>query len=111
MAGKKGDLAIIGDRDSVLLAKAVGLAVFDETGPEKASRLIHRLAREEYKVIFLTEPLFAACGEAVAQYKSETFPAIIPIPDSHGTSGVAMANIKANVEKAIGADILFAEEK
>ena len=79
--------------------------------PEKASRLIHRLAREEYKVIFLTEPLFAACGEAVAQYKSETFPAIIPIPDSHGTSGVAMANIKANVEKAIGADILFAEEK
>lgn len=81
-------------------------------GPRKrASRLIHRLAREEYKVIFLTEPLFAACGEAVAQYKSETFPAIIPIPDSHGTSGVAMANIKANVEKAIGADILFAEEK
>ena len=74
MAGKKGDLAIIGDRDSVLLAKAVGLAVFDETDPEKASRLIHRLAREEYKVIFLTEPLFAACGEAVAQYKSETFP-------------------------------------
>ena len=46
MAGKKGDLAIIGDRDSVLLAKAVGLAVFDETDPEKASRLIHRLARE-----------------------------------------------------------------
>ena len=59
MAGKKGDLAIIGERDSVLLAKAVGLAVFPETDPDKAARLIHRLAREEYKVIFLTEPLFA----------------------------------------------------
>ncbi|MPM85162.1 V-type sodium ATPase subunit G [bioreactor metagenome] len=95
----------------MLLAKAVGLQVFDETDPEKVSFLIHRLAREEYKVIFLTEPLFTACQEAVNQYKSETFPAIIPIPDSHGASGVAMANIKANVEKAIGADILFAEEK
>ena len=107
MAGKKGDLAIIGDRDSVLLAKAVGLAVFDETDPEKASRLIHRLAREEYKVIFLTEPLFAACGEAVAQYKSETFPAIIPIPGRKGTMGLGMTSVKKSVERAVGADILF----
>ena len=107
MAGKKGDLAIIGDRDSVLLAKAVGLAVFDETDPEKASRLIHRLAREEYKVIFLTEPLFAACGEAVAQYKSETFPAIIPIPGRAGPTGLGMSSVKKSVERAVGADILF----
>ena len=105
------DISIIGDRDSVLLAKAVGLQVFDETEPEKADRLIHKLAREGCKIIYITEPLYAACGEAISKYKSETFPAIIPIPDAHGSSGVAMANIKANVEKAIGADILFAEEK
>ncbi|MDR0840114.1 MAG: V-type ATP synthase subunit F [Christensenellaceae bacterium] len=111
MADKRADIAIIGDRDSVLLAKAVGLRVFDETDADKVSHLIHRLARQEYKVIFITEPLFAACGEAVEKYKTETYPAIIPIPDSHGASGVSMANIKANVEKAIGTDILFAEEK
>mgnify|MGYP001088861979 CR=1 FL=1 len=108
---EKTDIAIIGDRDSVLLAKAVGLAVYDETDPAKASKLIYKLAREGTKVIFLTEPLFAGCGEAVSRYKSETFPAIIPIPDSHGSTGVAMDNIKANVEKAIGADILFSEDK
>ena len=107
----KALISVIGDRDSVLLAKAVGLQVFDETEPEKASRLIHKLAREGAKIIYITEPLYAQCGEAVSAYKSETFPAIIPIPDSHGSTGVAMAQIKANVEKAIGADILFAEEK
>lgn len=111
MAEKKADIAIIGDRDSVLLAKAVGLQVFDETDPTRTSALIHTLAKEGCKIIYLTEPLFVACTEAVSQYKTETFPAIIPIPDSHGTTGVAMAQIKANVEKAIGADILFAEEK
>lgn len=46
MANKQAEIAMIGDRDSVLLAKAAGLAVFDETDAEKASKLIHRLARE-----------------------------------------------------------------
>ena len=64
-----------------------------------------------FKVIFLTEPVYAQCSEAINKFKTETFPAIIPIPDSHGPSGVAMAAIKANVEKAIGADILFSEDK
>ncbi len=100
------DISIIGDRDSVLLAKAAGLNVFDETDPDKASRLIHSLARDGAKVIFITEPVYAECGEAIAAYASEAFPAIIPIPDQHGSSGVAMAKIKANVEKAIGADII-----
>lgn len=62
-------------------------------------------------MIFITEPLFAQCGEAIEQYKQESFPAIIPIPDSHGSTGVAMAQIKSNVEKAIGADILFHKER
>ena len=69
------------------------------------------LPREGCKVIFLTEPVYAQCSEAINKFKTETFPAIIPIPDSHGPSGVAMAAIKANVEKAIGADILFSEDK
>lgn len=100
-------LAVIGDRDSVLLFKTAGLAVHCETDPEKAAFLIHRLAREGARVIFITEPLFEKCGEAVAKYKTESFPAIIPIPDQKGGTGAAMAQIKANVEKAIGADILF----
>ena len=107
MANNKAQLAMIGDRDSVLIAKAAGLAVYSETEPESASRLIHRLAREGCRVIFITEPLFEQCTEAVTKYKTESFPAIIPIPDSKGGTGAAMAQIKSNVEKAIGADILF----
>ena len=107
MANDKHEIAMIGDRDSILLAKAAGLAVVPESDGDGASKRIHRLAREGVKVIFITEPLFAQCGEAIEQYKQESFPAIIPIPDSHGSTGVAMAQIKSNVEKAIGADILF----
>ena len=103
------NIGVIGDRDSVLLFKAVGLDVFFESEPDPASKTIYRLAREGYQVIFLTEELYSACEEAVYSFKSEAFPAIIPIPSNQGTKGIGMAELKANVEKAIGADILFSE--
>lgn len=110
MADKKIDIAIIGDRDSVLIAKAVGIEVFSETNPDKASKTIYSLAKAGCKIIFMTEELYEGCSEAVSNFKTEAFPAIIPIPDSHGSKGIAMSDIKANVEKAIGADILFTKE-
>ncbi|MDL2235818.1 V-type ATP synthase subunit F [Christensenellaceae bacterium OttesenSCG-928-L17] len=103
------NIGVVGDRDSVLLFKAVGLDVFFEDEADSASRTLHSMARQGYQVIYITEELYRACAEAIASYKSEAFPAIIPIPSNQGTTGVAMAEIKANVEKAIGADILFSE--
>lgn len=102
-------IGVVGDRDSVLLFKAAGLDVFFAHEEEQASRSLRRLAREGYQVIFITEELYAACGEAVAQFKAEAFPAIIPIPSNQGTQGIGMSELKKNVEKAIGADILFSE--
>ena len=98
---------MIGDKDSVLLGRAAGLDVYFETDGHAAGRLIDRLARENTKVIFITEPVFEAAKETVVKYRSLPFPAIIPIPDSRGTTGAAMQNVRENVEKAIGADILF----
>ena len=47
--------------------------------------------------------------EAINYYATATFPAIIPIPSNKGTLGLGMKKVKANVEKAVGADILFKE--
>ena len=101
------DIAMIGDKDSVLLGQAAGLDVYFETDGQRAGKLIDCLAKEDTKVIFVTEPVFEAASETVNRYKSKPFPAIIPIPDSRGTTGVAMQNVRENVEKAIGANILF----
>jgi V/A-type H+-transporting ATPase subunit F len=101
------DIAVIGSKDSVLLGRAAGLDVYFETEPHKVSKLIDRLAEGGTKVIFVTEPVFEQASDAVERYRSRPFPAIIPIPDSNGPTGAAMRNVRANVEKAIGADILF----
>ena len=99
-------IGVIGDRDSVLLFKAVGLDVFFEDEGVSANRTLHRLAREGYVTIFVTEKLFAACAETIEEFKSQAYPAIIPIPDNQGSHGVGEKILRQNVEKAVGMDIL-----
>ncbi len=100
-------IGVIGDRDSVLGFKALGLNVFFEQQPDRASKLIHQLARDDYAIIFITEPVAMGAQEAIARYKTSPFPAIIPIPNNRGSLGLGLAGVKANVEKAIGSDIIF----
>ena len=107
------DIAIIGARDAVLGFKAVGVAVYPASGAEEARRLVRHLCQESEgempAVLFITEDLYLAAQDVIRMYKENPLPAIIPIPGSQGSMGVGMAGIKANMEKAIGADILFGE--
>lgn len=99
-------IGVIGDRDSVLLFKAVGLDVYFEDEGESANRTLHRLAREGYAAVFVTEKLYPACEETIKEYEGKAYPAIIPIPDNQGSLGVGEQALRKNVEKAVGMDIL-----
>lgn len=99
-------IGVIGDADSVMGFKTLGIDTFAVTADE-APRLIHKLAKEKYAVIFITEKTAILASEAIGRYKDVAYPAIIPIPGNYGTTGLGMAALKANVEKAIGVDILF----
>jgi V/A-type H+-transporting ATPase subunit F len=99
-------IGVIGDHDSVLLFKAVGLEVFFEDEGERANRTLHRLAREGYAAVFVTEKLFADCAETIEEYKGQAYPAIIPIPDNQGSRGIGEKLLRQNMEKAVGMDIL-----
>ena len=61
-------MAVIGDKDSVMLFKAVGIDVFYETDGDKANRQIKQLAREGYGVIYLTETLYPLCQDAIVKF-------------------------------------------
>lgn len=106
---KKRKLAVIGDPSSVMIFNAIGLDVFYEEQQAQIEHRIHSLADEGYAVIYITEKAAALVPEAIAVYATKTFPAIIPIPSSTGVLGIGMKQLKSNVEKAVGADILFRE--
>lgn len=90
--------------------KALGLSVFPVTESQEASRLINRMAREDFAVIFITESVAKEIDETLERYKSAPFPAIILIPGNRGSLGLGIEEIKKSVEKAIGADILFGDK-
>ena len=98
-------IAVMGDMDSVLGFKALGLEVCPVSTPEQAREALHRMAREDYAILYMTEQLAAQLGPEIARYKALT-PAIILIPGKEGSLGIGMANIKTAVERAVGADIL-----
>ena len=99
-------IAVIGDKDSVLAFKAVGMDVYPVEDLAEAEKTVKILARD-YAVIFVTEEIAEKAQDILGRYKSRPYPAIIPIPSNKGSNGVGMAGVKADVEKAIGADILF----
>jgi V/A-type H+-transporting ATPase subunit F len=100
-------IAVLGDRDSVMGFKVLGLDTFPAETPEEARPILHKLAKEKnYAVIYLTEQLAASLEAEVAHYKDDLTPAIILIPGKEGSLGIGMKNVSRAVERAIGADIL-----
>ena len=100
-------IGVIGDKDSILGFKALGLSVFPVAQPSEAEEKLHELARSQYAVIYITEQAAKDIDAAIDQYKDDKFPAIILIPGNQGTLGIGMRGVKKSVERAVGADILF----
>lgn len=101
----KGSLAVIGDRESVMLFRVLGVQTVTAETAEDTTRAIHRLAKAGCSVIYLTEELAQLVPEELARYQSRTFPAIIPIPGSRGSQGFGMKQIQENIYKAVGMDL------
>ena len=99
-------IAVVGDKDSVLGFKALGLATYPVDSMDQARTTLHTLAKENFGIIYLTETLAANMESDIARYKDELTPAIILIPGKEGSLGIGMQNIKKAVERAVGADIL-----
>jgi len=99
-------IGVVGDKDSALAFKALGIDVFPVNEPEEARKTIDKLARDNYAVIFVTEQVAKNIEETIERYNKETLPAVILIPSNQGTLNIGMQRISDNVEKAVGVNIL-----
>ena len=103
-------IGIIGDADSVLGFKAFGLEAHAVLNKDEAAATLHRIVKDDYGIIFITERYYKELEEEIAKYSEQRIPAIIAIPGSDGSYGIGLSNVKRAVEKAVGADILFGDE-
>ncbi len=115
---EKYSTAIIGNKETILGFKALGLQTFDAKNSEEALEVLTDLKsktiaigndekRPEFAIIFITEEL--ASGIDPDDYKKlskDALPAIIPVPGSKGTTGYGLKRIGKMVEQAVGSDIM-----
>lgn len=99
-------IAVVGDKDSILAFKALGVDVFPVYDNEEARRTVDTIARNNYGIIFITEQIASLIPDTIERYDKEIIPAVILIPSNQGTLNIGMSRINKNVEKAVGSNIL-----
>lgn len=99
-------VAVIGDKDSVLAFKVLGIDVFTPVEKDQIRNTVDTAAANGYGVIFITEFLAQMIPETIERYKGEVTPTVILIPSNQGTLNIGMDEINKNVEKAVGTNIL-----
>jgi V/A-type H+-transporting ATPase subunit F len=101
-------MAVMGDKESVLIFKAFGADVYDvaETDTAENRKLMNRLSRKGYILILITDKVAQHLEEDLAYYRKSMTPAILVIPSGEGSIGLAERMMKQNVERAVGVDIV-----
>ncbi len=99
-------IAFIGDRDSVWGFRAFGIAAIPVADVEGARRAFAAAVRADHSIIFVTENVYEACAEQIAEYRDAPLPTVTVLPNVTGSRGLAATEIHGAVSAAVGADIL-----
>ncbi|MGH4121677.1 MAG: V-type ATP synthase subunit F [Clostridium sp.] len=99
-------VGVVGDKDSILAFKALGIDVYPVIEIEEARKAIDKMALDNYAVIFVTEQIAQHLDETIQRYNRQMLPAVILIPSNQGSLNIGMQRIRDNVEKAVGVNIL-----
>ena len=84
-------IAVLGDAQSVQGFAALGLQVCPAENAEQARPILHRLAKEDTAIIYVTEQLAAGLTAELDRYRKAVTPAIILIPGKEGSLGLDAA--------------------
>ncbi|NLM76545.1 MAG: V-type ATP synthase subunit F [Ruminococcaceae bacterium] len=98
-------VAVVGDHDSIMGYRALGMTVVAVDNAADAMPHIERLVDDHYAVIFLTEAVAEANTAYLKQLRERRLPAVIPIPSLHGSSGFGLKQVRDSVRRAVGIDL------
>ena len=101
-------IAVLGDRQTVVGFKALGLSVFPVTNADEAKQSFRAITKpdSEYAIIYVEESFAEALSADIARFKDSPNPAVILIPGKDGSLGLGLTALNAAVERAIGSNIV-----
>ena len=104
---KNSPMATMGDYESTLPFKAIGLdvAVITDENRAQVGQIINKFAVSGYAVLFMEESLFNEFIDIVNEISESTDLSIVPLPNQSGSMNVGLDSIRRSVERAVGMDI------
>ena len=107
-----GKVGIIGDEESILIFKNIGVLIFPASSTEDAYEALKGLKKENYSIIFITETYAKDLLQKIDELEEQIpiTPSIVIIPDKMGSSNVGLNKIRECIVRAVGTDLLAKKE-
>lgn len=106
----KGKTAIIGDGESILVFKAVGVEPFPVSTAAEAETVLSEISKT-YKIIFITDDVAVQIDDKIKKYTDKSYPIIVSVPSKAGSNGYGEKNLTDAMEKALGINIFSTNGK
>lgn len=104
-------IAVVGDATSVAGFRPLGFDVRAIEHPEEARDLWPELIGGAHGAVFVTEPVYQAIAEMVAELADRPIPAVTVIPAAGSSGGVGAAKLDRAIVRALGTSMASGEEE
>ena len=106
----EGRIAFLGDADSVLGFRALGVDTVVPADAEEAVAAFRKLVREQTSVIMITEDMLDYLQEQVEETAHKPIPAVVVLPDVRGSQQRGEDTIRSLILKAVGVDLMAEDD-
>jgi len=104
------NIAIVGDRNSIIGFQLLGISIFPVTDKEETINVLNKLVEEKYAIIFVTENIASQILDKIEELQKRYLTGITVIPNKIEKMNLGVKILKKNIKKAIGTEILFRKE-
>ena len=100
-------LVALGPAEEIMPYLAMGAEMREARGAAEVARSLAEISRDRaVAAVFLPESQAEGTGEAVTDFRSRSTAALLVLPGSTGSKGLALAEMKSFLERAIGVDLI-----
>ncbi len=106
----EGRIAFLGDADSVLGFRALGVETIVPANSEDAVAEFRKLVKKQTSVIMITENMLDHLQEQVEETAHMAIPAVVVLPDVTGSQHRGEDTIRSLILRAVGVDLMAEDD-
>lgn len=100
-------IVAIGERDLIIGFKAVGVELEPVKTPSEVEAVLAKLSQDPSTgLILISETIAEGCLDVISDFRNKSPVVVLIIPSHLPTKHISMLELKREIEKAVGVDML-----